>query len=119
MFMFDQLIANIDRNQGNLLYDEAGHLFLIDHSRAFTPRSTVAGLSTPRQFDRALWLRMAALTRADLDALLGSWLTPLQIEAVVWRREAMRRVIERRVLERGDAVTFLPSSSAGPAPVSN
>ena len=40
MKLFDQLIANIDRNQGNLLYDADWHLFLIDHSRAFTEQRT-------------------------------------------------------------------------------
>jgi hypothetical protein len=38
MRLFDQLIANIDRNAGNLLYDDDWHLFLIDHSRALTER---------------------------------------------------------------------------------
>ena len=32
---FDNLTANIDRNQGNLLVDGAWNLILIDHSRAF------------------------------------------------------------------------------------
>ncbi len=108
MFMFDQLIANIDRNQGNLLYDTTAHVFLIDHSRAFTPKRDLSGLAAPQQFDRALWERMAALTRADLDARLGPWLTSPQIEALLLRRDEMRRQIERRVRERGEAVTFLP-----------
>jgi hypothetical protein len=110
MFMFDQLIANIDRNQGNLLLDDAGHVFLIDHSRAFTPKPNLAGLHPPQQFDRALWNRMAALTRADLDTVLGAWLTNLQIESVLSRRDEMRRNIERQVRDRGDAVTFLPAA---------
>ena len=83
MMMFDQLIANIDRNQGNLLHDEAGHVFLIDHSRAFTSKPDLSGLKSPQQFDPVLWQRMAALTRADLDAVVGRWLTRLQIEALL------------------------------------
>jgi hypothetical protein len=43
MRLFDQLIANIDRNAGNLLYDDDWHLFLIDHSRAFTERKDIRG----------------------------------------------------------------------------
>ena len=34
--LFDNLIANIDRNAGNLLIDDQWNLVLIDHSRAFT-----------------------------------------------------------------------------------
>ncbi len=72
MFMFDQLIANIDRNQGNLLYDDGGHIFLIDHSRAFTSKPNLDGLHAPGQFDRDLWTRMAELTREDLDRVVGA-----------------------------------------------
>ena len=118
MLMFDQLIANIDRNQGNLLHDEAGYVFLIDHSRAFTSKPDLSGLKPPQQFDPALWSRMAALTKADLDAVLGRWLTGLQIEALLMRRDAMQKQIERQVRERGEAVTFLPPEPPAVAPVS-
>ena len=33
--VFDELIANTDRNQGNMLIDSRWKLWLIDHSRAF------------------------------------------------------------------------------------
>ena len=118
MMMFDQLIANIDRNQGNLLLDEAGHVFLIDHSRAFTSKPDLSDLKPPQQFDPVLWNRMAALTRADLDAVLGQWMTSLQIEALLMRRDAMQRHIERQVRERGQAVTFLPPERPAAAPAS-
>ena len=117
MMMFDQLVANIDRNQGNLLVDEAGHVFLIDHSRAFTPKPDLSGLKAPQQFDQALWTRMGGLTRAGLDAVLGQWLTGLQIEAILSRRDAMRKHVERQVRERGAAVTFLPPAAPS-APIS-
>lgn len=112
MFMFDQLIANGDRNQGNLLYDAAGHLYLIDHSRAFLEQRHLTGFKAPQQFDRALWQRMAALTRDDLEALLRPWLTGPQIAAMLDRRDEMRRHIDREVRARGEQVVFLPSPPA-------
>lgn len=118
MLMFDQLIANTDRNQGNLLYDAAGHLYFIDHSRAFGEQRHLQGLKPPQQFDRALWTRMEALTREDLEAQVGSWLTGAQIEALLDRRDAMARHIARQVRDRGDHVIFLPAPSpAAAAPV--
>ena len=45
MKMLDLLIANVDRNQGNLLYDPDWHLLLIDHSRAFTEKKDLRGAS--------------------------------------------------------------------------
>lgn len=108
MFMFDQLIANIDRNQGNLLYDDGGHVFLIDHSRAFTSKPDLSGLSAPQQYDRDLWLRMASLTRTDLDAVVGPWLAPRQIKCLLERRDRMAKQITRLLRERGERVVFLP-----------
>ena len=108
MLMFDQLIANIDRNQGNLLYDDEGHLYLIDHSRAFTTQPTLGTLKPPQQFDKALWTKMAALTREELTGVLSPWVNSGQITALLKRRDEMQRHITRLVEERGDAVTFLP-----------
>jgi hypothetical protein len=45
MKMFDQLVANIDRNAGNLLYDGDFHIVLIDHSRAFTATTDIRRMS--------------------------------------------------------------------------
>ena len=109
MLMFDQLIANIDRNQGNLLYDDVGHLYLIDHSRAFITQPGLGTLKPPRQFDRELWARMAALTRDDLAALLAPWVDGVQIAALLKRRDEMQKYIDRQVRERGESVTFLPA----------
>lgn len=55
MKMFDQLIGNIDRNQGNLLYDDEYHLILIDHSRAFTGETNIMKMSQSNRIDRELW----------------------------------------------------------------
>jgi hypothetical protein len=108
MLMFDQLIANIDRNQGNLLYDDEGRLYLIDHSRAFVVQPGLGTLKPPQQFDRELWKRMAALTREDLDAVLKPWVDGNQIASLLKRRDEMQKHIDRQVQKRGEAVTFLP-----------
>ncbi len=126
MKLFDQLIANIDRNQGNLLHDADGHLFLIDHSRAFTTRTSLKGIEGPAQVDRTLWTRIDALTREELDAALGDTLTSLEITAILKRRDSMRKQVDDLVRARGEAIAFLPvpppeaeaaaTVSAGPGP---
>jgi hypothetical protein len=107
MKLFDQLIGNIDRNQGNLLYDADWHLFLIDHSRAFTTRSSLDGIAAPATVDRQLWQRIEALTVADLDRELGAWLTTDERRALLHRRDRMRAAIDRLVKEKGAARVFL------------
>jgi hypothetical protein len=107
MKLFDQLIANIDRNQGNLIYDADWHLFLIDHSRAFTDRRSLDGVAAPTLVDKPLWDRIDALTAGQLQGAIGAWLSPREIEAMLIRRDRMRTAIERMVKQRGEAAVFL------------
>lgn len=107
MKLFDQLIANIDRNQGNLLYDRDWHLFLIDHSRAFTTRTSADGIAAISTVDRALWSRIDALSAADLERALGPWLSPEERAALLKRRDRMRDEIGKLVKARGPGRVFL------------
>ena len=107
MKLFDQLIANIDRNQGNLLYDSDWHLFLIDHSRAFTARTSLDGIAVPGVIDREMWQKMEALTAADLERALGAWLTADERKALLTRRDRMRVAIAKMVKDKGAALVFV------------
>ena len=107
MKLFDQLIANIDRNQGNLLYDRDWHLFLIDHSRAFTTRTSIDGIAALNTVDRRVWQRIEALTADDLSRTLGDWLTPNEQKALLSRRDRMRQAIDKLVKQKGAARVFL------------
>jgi len=106
MKMFDQLIANIDRNQGNLIYDDDWHLFLIDHSRAFTDRKDLRGTAVLGRVDRQLWKRMSALTLDDLDRGLGDWVGSKEKQALLLRRDKMAEQIKQMVAKRGDSVFY-------------
>lgn len=93
MRMFDDLIGNADRNQGNVLHDAAWNLILIDHSRTFG-----VGPAWPQRLsriDEGLWARIETLTRAQLDAALGPWLGADEINAVLTRRDRMKMEIRQ------------------------
>ena len=107
MKLFDQLIANIDRNQGNLLYDRDWHLFLIDHSRAFTARTSTDGISALNTVDRSLWTKMDGLTAEDVSRALGAWLSPAEQKALLTRRDRMRQAIQKLVKQKGESRVFL------------
>jgi hypothetical protein len=92
MKMFDLLIANIDRNQGNLIYDSDWHLFLIDHSRAFIGKKDLKG--------------MAPLTIEDLDRGLGKWVGTNEKKAILIRRDLMAKQITEMVAKRGEKSVF-------------
>ncbi len=107
MKLFDQLIANIDRNQGNLMYDADWHLFLIDHSRAFTTRLSPEGIAPINTVDRALWVKIEAMTSADIDRVLGPWLDADARKALLARRDRLRKDIAKLVQQRGERGVFL------------
>ena len=104
MKMFDLLVANIDRNQGNLIYDADWHLFLIDHSRAFIGKKDLKGIAPLAYVDRNLWARMQALTFETLKAGLGEWVSDDDLRALLTRRTAMEKEIEKMVAARGSSV---------------
>lgn len=106
MKMFDMLIANLDRNQGNLLYDNDWHLFLIDHSRAFIDKKDLKNLSPLGRVDRKLWEKMQALTMADLDRGLDKWIGNAEKKALLARRDLMAKNIAELIKTRGEQSVF-------------
>lgn len=103
MKMFDQLIGNIDRNQGNLLYDAEYHLILIDHSRALTTARDLSKMAKLSLIDRELWEKMLALGEEDLRKTLSAWLKDPEIKAILARRDLMKAAIDKLVAARGDS----------------
>lgn len=117
--MFDNLINNRDPNEGNWMFDSAGNVILIDHSRAFT---TGTDMQHPLvQVDQDLWERMLALDEAALTAALGEWLTEAEISSILERRAVMQEEIARLVAaaqngERDVFVRYRVPPRAGPEP---
>jgi hypothetical protein len=106
MKMFDLLIANIDRNQGNLMYDEDWHLFLIDHSRAFIVKKDLKGVAPLGRVDRQLWEKMQALTMEDLDRGLDKWVGTKEKQAMLLRRDLMAKAIADLIKKRGESSVY-------------
>jgi len=104
MKMFDLLCGNIDRNQGNLLYDAEYHVVLIDHSRAFVDTVDMTKYQKYLFVDQPLWERMRALTMESLQPAVGKWVSKGCLIAILQRRDRMGVEIERMRAKRGDAV---------------
>lgn len=92
MRVFDELIANTDRNQGNILIDGAWKIWLIDHSRAFRVNDTLRRPAIVLRCERSLFERMKALTPEAIDADVGDVLTKAERAALLKRRD---RIVER------------------------
>jgi hypothetical protein len=101
--VFDDLIANIDRNQGNLLLDSLWNLILIDHSRAFTGTDQMPFPMT--HIDRDFYERLKALDEATLKARLG----PLLFDgpkALLQRRDRIVAHFDQMIGQYGEAAVL-------------
>jgi hypothetical protein len=104
--VFDNLIANIDRNAGNLLVHRtpAWHLILVDHSRCFTSTKKMQFPMT--KIDLPLFQRLKALDKPALEARLGRLVGDLN--ALLARRDAIVRHFEQLAALKGEAAVFTP-----------
>jgi hypothetical protein len=109
--VFDNLIANIDRNEGNLLVyrtpapDSDWHLVLVDHSRAFTGSQKL--LFPMTRIDRPLFERLKSLDRATLESRLGKLLVD-GVNPLLRRRDAIVNHFVQLAAQKGEAEVFIP-----------
>lgn len=106
MRVFDQLIANTDRNVGNALYDKEWRLWMIDHTRAFRMHAQLLNPKALDKCDRQLLAAMKGLTMDALKAELGPWLRPAEMKAILQRRDLIVAHFEKTGPEK--LYDFLP-----------
>ncbi|HXK61141.1 MAG TPA: hypothetical protein PLP42_14735 [Acidobacteriota bacterium] len=93
--VFDHLIQNTDRNQGNLLITKDWKIWMIDHSRAFRTSQELKKTDALDRCDRRL---LASLKRVELQALkkeLGRYLTGPEMTALLTRRDLIVKHFDR------------------------
>lgn len=105
--VFDQLIANTDRNIGNLLITNDWRIWAIDHTRAFRLNREPKSPANITRCDREMLEKMKQLDRDVMRKQLGDVLTRDEIDALLARRDAIVRQIEAA----GPAVLFTRAQS--------
>jgi hypothetical protein len=103
MYLFDQLIANVDRHMNNILITADWDLRLIDHSRSFR---TTKELSDPKlftRFSRELVEGIKKLEYQDLRKKVGKYIMDDQIKSMLLRRDAILKLVSERVAAVGEA----------------
>lgn len=93
--VFDQLIYNVDRNQGNLLITKDWKLWMIDHGRAFRIHHTLENPKVLKMCERGLLERMKALDKTALSSELGQYLTDMEITGLLKRRDRIVAFFEK------------------------
>jgi len=104
--VFDNLIANIDRNAGNLLVDGEWNLILIDHSRAFASNRMPFEKEMTR-VDREFFERLKNLDEPTLMKRIRPWvLGDGSVRDLLKRRDKIVAHFEQLAREKGEALVF-------------
>ena len=107
MYVFDNLIANSDRNQGNLLIDGSWNLWFIDHTRAFRRTSELLNGDGMVACDRQLWHRLQEIDPKEMRRRLDPYLETKELAKLLTRHKKILRTLGKSIQEKGeDAVLF-------------
>jgi hypothetical protein len=104
--VFDNLVANIDRNAGNILVDGQWDIILIDHSRAFASNRMPFEKEMTR-IDREMLAKLKALDEASLMKTVRPWLLgDGSVRDILKRRDKIVARFEKLARKRGEAAVF-------------
>ena len=106
MRVWDELIQNRDRNQGNILWTNDWTMWLIDHTRAFRLNNNLLKPEQLSRCDRGLLERLRALTPESLSQAVGNSLTKQEQEALLGRRDKIIKHYEDRIARLGEPVVL-------------
>jgi hypothetical protein len=104
--VFQNLVGNLDPNQGNILFDPVWNVVLIDFSRAFPNTRTLKFEATA--IDRPFLDRIKVLDRDTLRREVSGLVETGAIEAILLRRDDIVKAFEKLAKEKGASQVFLP-----------
>lgn len=104
--VFDELIQNRDRNQGNMQWTRDWTLWMIDHTRAFRLGKDLLKPDQLTRCERSLFEAMKRLTIEDLTKAMGDIMLKDEMSAVLARRDKLVTFFEDRIKTRGEAAVL-------------
>jgi len=110
---FDNLLANEDRHQKQILITEDWRMILIDHSRSFRTSKKFTkkliytethkeGPRIMKELPRAFVEKLKTFTFESIKDIVGEYLTDKEINAVLVRRDLILKEIDKRIKEFGE-----------------
>lgn len=102
MYLFDELIQNRDRNQGNIMWSSDSKMWMIDHTRAFRLGRDLQNPGTLTRVDRALFEKLRALDKQAFTNSIGKTLTKDEIESLFIRRDKIVQLFDQKITVLGE-----------------
>ena len=114
---WDNLVANEDRNIGDILYTEEWRMILIDHSRAFRSSKKYTrnlifdekykgGPKLMKKLPKAFVEKLKSLNFEQIKDAVGEYLTDKEINAVLIRRDLIIDWLNKRIEKLGEEKVF-------------
>jgi hypothetical protein len=103
MRVFTQLVADTDRNAGNILIDADWKLWMIDFTRAFRRNKSLLKDKDLKRCDRLLLENLRGLTAERVAGATKPYLNNADIAALLARRDLIVTVIETLAAKNGAA----------------
>jgi hypothetical protein len=104
--VFDQLIANTDRNLGNLVITKDWTLWMIDHTRAFRTATDLPNPKNLEKCDRVLLERLRALDPAIVQRELQPYLTKMEMAGLLARRAKLVAFFDEKCAREGQGAAL-------------
>lgn len=101
-YVFDELIQNRDRNQGNILWTDDWKMWLIDHTRAFRQDVELTQPERMTRIERRLLDALRGLTPDALEAAVGDSLSAGERSSLMRRRGLLLRHFDERIARLGE-----------------
>jgi hypothetical protein len=106
MRVFTALVADTDRNLGNVLISADWSLWMIDFTRAFRRSHQLLAPENLTRCDRKLLDDLRALKDEDVAARTTPYLGRAEVRAMMARRDLIVALFEKRVAQKGAAVVL-------------
>ena len=107
MRVFAELIYDTDRNNpGNILIGNDWELYMVDFTRAFRLYYDLRSPDNLVQCSRELLEKLRVLDSEKLSAEAGEYLTDLEVEGVMMRRDKILAHFEKLIAEEGESAVL-------------
>jgi len=107
MQVWDNLIYNIDRHAGNILFDPDWNVWFIDHTRAFEFKTDLLDEEQITQIERSFWEHLRRVDDESIREVLQPYIGGSDISALLQRRRKIVDRFDQLIEERGEgAVVF-------------
>ena len=100
MVIFDNLIANTDRNPGNIIIDSHHKVWFIDQTRSFAGQTELRYADKITGCSRELWQKLQSVSDAEIREAVGSYVD--YMSELLQRRKQLVDNLARQIETQGE-----------------